>query len=94
MYDDKEHCHYGYAFFYFAVRLIMIEGYTTVAEIAKRWGVKPRTVQIMCAEGRIAGVTKFGRAWAIPVDADKPKDNRISTGEYKDWRKTQKNSEE
>ena len=48
----------------------MIEGYTTVAEIAKKWGVKPRTVQIMCAEGRIAGVTKFGRAWAIPVDAD------------------------
>ncbi len=72
----------------------MIEGYTTVAEIAKRWGVKPRTVQIMCAEGRIAGVTKFGRAWAIPVDADKPKDNRIITGQYKDWRKTQKNSEE
>ena len=71
----------------------MIEGYTTVAEIAKKWGVKPRTVQIMCAEGRIAGVTKFGRAWAIPVDADKPKDNRIITGQYKDWRKTQKNSE-
>ena len=76
------------------VRLIMIEGYTTVAEIAKKWGVKPRTVQIMCAEGRIAGVTKFGRAWSIPVDADKPKDNRIITCEYKDWRKTQKNSEE
>lgn len=70
------------------VRLIMIEEYTTVAEIAKKWGVKPRTVQIMCAEGRIAGVTKFGRAWAIPVDADKPKDNRIVTSEYKDWRKT------
>lgn len=72
----------------------MIKGYTTVDEIAKKWGVKPRTVQIMCAEGRIAGVTKFGRAWAIPVDADKPKDNRIISGQYKDWRKTQKNSEE
>lgn len=72
----------------------MIKGYTTVDEIAKKWGVKPRTVQIMCAEGRIAGVTKFGRAWAIPVDADKPKDNRIITGQCKDWRKTQKNSEE
>ena len=33
------------------------------------------------------------RAWAISVDADKSKDNRIITGEYKDWRKTQKNSE-
>lgn len=77
-----------------SVRLIMIEGYTTLAEIAKKWGVKSRTVQIMCAEGRIAGVTKFGRTWAIPVDTDKPKDNRIMTGQYKDWRKTQKNSEE
>lgn len=77
-----------------SVRLIMIEGYTTVSEITKKWGVKPRTVQIMCVEGRITGVTKFGRAWAIPVDADKPKDHRIITGEYKDWRKTQNNSEE
>ena len=40
----------------------MIEGYTTVKEIAKKWNVKPRTVQIMCAEGKIEGVTKFGRA--------------------------------
>lgn len=94
MYDDREHCYYGYAFSIFAVRLIMIEGYTTVAEIARKWGVKRRTVQIMCAEGIIADVTKFGRAWAISVDVDKPKDNRIITGEYKDWRKTQKNSEE
>ena len=81
-------------FFVLSVRLIMIEGYTTVAEIAKRWGVKPRTVQIMCAENKIAGVTKFGRAWAIPAGANKPKDHRIITGEYKDWRKTHKNSGE
>lgn len=72
----------------------MIEGYTTVAEIAKKWGVKHRTVQIMCAEGKIAGVTKFGRAWAIPATAEKPTDNRITTGEYRNWRKTQKDIEE
>lgn len=72
----------------------MIEGYTTVAEIAKKWGVKTRTVQIMCAEGKIAGVTKFGRAWAIPATAEKPTDNRITTGEYRNWRKTQKDIEE
>ncbi|MCU6716639.1 helix-turn-helix domain-containing protein [Roseburia amylophila] len=66
----------------------MIEGYTTVAEIAKKWGVRPRTVQIMCAEGKIEGVTKFGRAWAIPVNSDKPIDSRITTGEYKNWRKS------
>lgn len=72
----------------------MIEGYTTVAEISDKWGVKPRTVQIMCAEGRIKGATKFGRAWAIPVNADKPTDNRIITGKYKDWRRGQPDNEE
>ena len=68
------------------MRLNFAEEYTS-AEMAKKGRVKLRTIQIMCAEGRIAGVTKIGRAWAIPVDTDKPKDNRIITGEYKDWRK-------
>ena len=72
----------------------MIEGYITVAEISDKWGVKPRTVQIMCAEGRIKGATKFGRAWAIPTNADKPTDNRIITGKYKDWRRCQTYNEE
>lgn len=66
----------------------MIEGYTTVNEIAKKWSITPRSVQILCAEGRIEGVTKFGKAWAIPVDAKKPTDNRVTTGEYVNWRKT------
>ena len=64
----------------------MIEGYTTVKDTAERWGITPRTVQILCAEGKIDGVTKFGKAWAIPVDAEKPTDNRITTGEYVNWR--------
>jgi hypothetical protein len=42
---------------------------------------------MMCAEGRIEHVAKFGRSWAIPVSAEKPVDNRIITGEYKNWRK-------
>ena len=42
----------------------------------------------MCLEGRIEGVTKFGRSWVIPADAVKPTDNRITTGEYKNWRKS------
>lgn len=66
----------------------MIDGYTTVKEISEKWGVTPRTVQIMCLEGRIEGVTKFGRSWAIPANAVKPTDNRITTGEYKNWRRS------
>ena len=65
----------------------MIDGYVTVTEMAKKWGLKPRTVQIMCSDGKIDGVTKFGRSWAIPADAEKPTDNRITSGEYRNWRK-------
>ena len=68
----------------------MIEGYTTVKEIAEKWGLTPRIVQSSCSEGKIEGVTKFGKAWAIPVDAEKPTDNRITTGEYMDWRNSNK----
>ena len=65
----------------------MIEGYTTVKEIARDWEITPRTVQIMCAEGKIKGATRFGKAWAIPINAKKPTDNRATTGEYRNWRK-------
>ena len=70
----------------------MIEGYTTVKNIADKWGISIRTVQIMCAEGKIEGVTKFGNVWAIPVNAEKPTDNRVVSGVFKNWRK--KNNDE
>lgn len=44
----------------------------------------------MCAEGHIPGAVKFGRSWAIPEDAEKPVDGRVTTGEYKNWRKSAK----
>ena len=63
----------------------MIEGYSTVKSIAEKWRLTERTVQIMCAEGKIKGATKFGGVWAIPSDAKKPTDNRVISGEYKNW---------
>lgn len=68
------------------MKTIMIQGYTTVNEIAEKWGLNPRTVQIMCADGKIKGATKFGRAWAIPVNTKRPKDGRLISGKYLDWR--------
>ena len=68
----------------------MKEGYVTVRDIAEKWSVTPRTVQILCAKGKIEGATKFGDVWAIPKDAPKPTDNRITTGEYRNWRKKEK----
>ena len=66
-----------------------MEGYLTIKEIAEKWDVTPRRVQRMCADGRIEGARKFGRDWAIPENAEKPKDARVTTGEYKNWRKKQ-----
>ena len=75
-------------------RAIMLEGYATVQEMAEKWGLNERTVQTMCATGKIEGLTKFGRSWAIPKDTDKPADHRVKSGNYKDWRrKYAKNNE-
>lgn len=65
----------------------MNKSYLTVKQISEKWELKPRTVQIMCAEGKIPGAIKFGRDWAIPEDATKPIDKRIISGNYIDWRK-------
>ena len=47
--------------------------YLTAQEIADRWNLSKRTVQQLCAAGRIPGARKFTRAWAIPADAEKPR---------------------
>ncbi len=65
----------------------MIIGYKTVNELAAEWGVNPRTIQTMCTDGRICGAVKFGRDWAIPEGTERPIDNRVVTGTYKNWRK-------
>ena len=65
----------------------MIENYITVKEAAEKWELKERAVQAMCMDGRIPGATKFGRSWAIASSAERPKDKRVVSGKYKDWRK-------
>lgn len=50
--------------------------YLTAQEIADRWNLSKRTVQQLCAAGRIPGARKFTRSWAIPADAEKPGDPR------------------
>lgn len=50
--------------------------YISVREVAEKWGISERRVQKLCEEDRIDGVIRFGRSWAIPKDAGKPKDSR------------------
>lgn len=50
--------------------------YITVRDAAQKWNISERLVQKYCVAGRIAGARKFGNAWSIPCDAEKPKDPR------------------
>lgn len=65
----------------------MIEEYKSIKEIAEEWNVTTRRVREMCSEGKITGATKFGRDWMIPSDAKRPQDGRVTTGQYKNWRR-------
>ncbi len=50
--------------------------YLKIDEVAAQWGISSRRLQILCAEGKIEGATRFGRAWMIPKDTAKPVDGR------------------
>ena len=56
--------------------------YMTIKEASEKWGLSVRRIQEICELDKVPGVTKFGRAWAIPVDADKPIDLRVRSGKY------------
>ena len=70
----------------------MIKNYSSATarsckQAAEKWDISERRIQVLCRENRIEGVKRFGRAWAIPEDAEKPVDARVTTGEYRNWRK-------
>ena len=46
--------------------------FMTVKEAAVKWGR-----QTIRNEGMVLGVIKLGKAWAIPMDAERPVDKRI-----------------
>ena len=50
--------------------------YLKIQEVALKWGVSTRNVQMLCAAGKIPGAVRFGRDWMIPKDAQKPADGR------------------
>lgn len=56
--------------------------YLSITQTAEKWGVTKRRIQVLCNESRIPGVMRIGKVWAIPADAEKPKDARIKSGKY------------
>ena len=56
--------------------------YLSISQTAEKWGLSKRRVQVRCSENRIPGVMRVGSYWAIPADAEKPKDAIIRSGKY------------
>ena len=50
--------------------------YLSAKELAEKWNISRRRVQILCEEGRIDGAYKVSEVWIIPEDAEKPVDRR------------------
>ena len=59
----------------------MIE-YRSIRQISEQWGISVRRIQVLCVEKRIPGAVKIGYSWAIPSDAEKPKEARVNSGTY------------
>ncbi len=53
-----------------------MKGYLSVKEVARKWKVSGRWVNQYIQEGRVPGVERFGKSWAIPEDAQKPERQR------------------
>ena len=49
-----------------------MRGYLSVQETAEKWDVSVRWVNQYILNGRIPGVERLGKSWAIPENADKP----------------------
>ena len=52
--------------------------YMKVSEAARKWGISPRRIRVLCRDKRIPGVTRNGNLYMIPADARKPEDGRVS----------------
>ena len=52
--------------------------YIKVSKVAENWGISPRRVRILCAEGKIPGVIRKGKLYMIPENAVKPADGRLA----------------
>ena len=64
-----------------------MKGYLSVREISYKWSASERWVSKLAQDGRIPGVERFGRSWAIPVDAEKPADPRKEKRQKGMWKK-------
>jgi len=58
--------------------------YMTVKEAAEGWGISVRRIQFLCANDKVPGAVRHGKSWAIPRDAQKPRDSRYKSSDKSD----------
>ena len=66
--------------------------YMSITQAAEKWGITQRRIQVLCKEERVPGAIRIGYVWAIPADAEKPKDARVRSGKY--VKNSEKNSDD
>ncbi len=57
--------------------------YINIKQAAEHWCLTERRVQDLCKSGAIEGATRFGRAWMIPENTERPTDGRSKVPEKK-----------
>lgn len=65
--------------------------YLNITDTAEKWGITPRRLQTLCLNGKIEGATRFGKAWMIPKDAQKPIDGRTKASRSNKYDQLDKN---
>lgn len=50
--------------------------YISIKEASEKWAISECRIQKLCSENRRKGAVRFSRGWAIPKNAEKPKDAR------------------
>lgn len=58
--------------------------YLSVSEVAEKWGITRKRIQVLCNQGRIDGAQRVGNVWMIPDNAIKPSDARKKISENTD----------
>ncbi len=58
--------------------------YIKASQAAEKWGISPRRVRMLCAEGKIEGAVQKGKLYMIPENAQKPADGRVKYNIFAD----------
>ena len=56
--------------------------YISIKQLSEKRQISTRLIQILCHDGHILGAMRIASTWAVPADAQKPKDARIKSGKY------------